>query len=235
MRLRAGIGIGIGIWLASQTATAATIAVGGFSFEGGEAAFADDAFLASGSGVRHTCLAGAAIPAASIGEALSGSDLGRCVNVSGGGDGIVEVRFLDNRIQNAPGSDLVIFEGSGLLPIGTPEPAERFGVSVLGSSGFTEFTDFDPVATGFSTPNDALHLFAVAIDLSAFGIAPGAQVDRIRLHLRDNGAGSKGADITAVGALHSVPVPEPGTGVLVAMGLAALGAKRSIRDGSTRG
>jgi hypothetical protein len=74
----------------SSSARGTPITVGGFTFPAGEVAFADDASFVSGSGVRSTCTAGGTA-ASSYAEALSGSDLTQCVNVAGGGDGIVEV------------------------------------------------------------------------------------------------------------------------------------------------
>jgi len=210
---------------------AAPISVGGFTFAAGEAAFADDASLVSGSGVRFTCAAGGT-SASSFSEALSGSDITQCANVSGGGDGILEVAFLDNSIINGAGTDLVIFEFSGPKSVGTSDPREYFEVSVLDGTTYSAFVGFDPVATGYviSNPLDS-NLFAVEIDLSSFGIALGAQVDRVRLHLFDNGLGSKGADILALGALNSgATIPEPSTALLMSLGLIGLGVKRRSLD-----
>lgn len=213
---------------------AAPVSVAGFTFAEGEAAFADDAFLASGSGVRFSCTAGG-IEAGSLGQALSGSDLAQCVNVSGGGDGIVEVLFTDNSILNASGTDLVIFELSGEQPVGAADSKERFEVSVFDGSSFSPFFAFDPVATGFAMPESTLDVFAVQIDLSHFGIADDARVDRVRLHLFDNGQGTKGADIAALGAINSAaPVPEPAATPLVLFGLLVLGIRRGSSVLSSR-
>ena len=61
--------------------SASPITVGGFTFDAGEAAFADDAFLVSGSGVRFTCAAGVS-PASSFAKR---ADKGRYVK-SGAGE-----------------------------------------------------------------------------------------------------------------------------------------------------
>jgi hypothetical protein len=217
-----------GILLAPAFASAIPINVGGFTFDVGELAFADDASYVSGSGLRFTCTAGGTA-ASSFGEALSGSDLTQCVNVSGGGDGVVEVLFTDNSISNGNGTDLVIFEVSGPQSPGTPDARERFEVSVFDGSTFSAFAAFDPVATGFGTPDPTLDVFAIEIDLSSFGLGAGATIDRVRLHLFDNGLGSKGADIAALGAVNSgPPVPEPSTALLLAFGLLALAAWRRV-------
>ncbi len=217
-----------------SSSSATPISVAGFNFAAGEIAFADDAFLVSGSGVRFNCTAGGTA-ASSFGEALSGSDVTQCVNVVGGGDGIVEVLFTDNSIANGAGVDLVIFEVSGPQSPGTPDPAERFEVSVFDGSAYSPFVAFDPIATGFGTPDPTLDVFAVQIDLSAFGIAPGSQIDRVRLHLFDNGQGSKGADIAALGALNSgAPVPEPSPILLLAGSLLLFAWRRRGHRRSSR-
>lgn len=207
--------------LVPSVALGATISVGGFTFVDGETAFADDASVVSDSGLRFTCTAGGTA-ATSFAQALSGSDVTQCVNVVGGGSGVLEVLFTDNSILNGAGTDLVIFEVSGPQATGTADVSERFAVSVFDGASFYPFVSVDPVATGFHTPEPTLDIFAVQIDLSAFGVASGAAVDRIRLHLFDNQGGSKGADIVALGALNSAPaLPEPSAAVLLLIGVAA--------------
>ena len=218
------------ILLLPTAAFGSPISVGGFSFTAGEAAFADSGSLVSGSGVRFNCTAGGTA-ASSYAEALSGSDVTQCVNVAGGGDGVVEVQFTDNAVQNGAGVDLIIFEVSGPQSPGTPDPAEHFEVSIFNGTAFSAFVGFDPVATGFGTPDPTLDIFAVQIDLSSFGIAPGASVDRVRLHLFDNGLGSKGGDIAALGALNSVP--DPSTALLVSSFILVLAGRRG-RSRSTK-
>jgi hypothetical protein len=206
--MRGNLALFIAFSLAANLASAAPISVAGFTFDDGERAFADDAFLASGSGVRFNCTAGGTA-ASSFADALSGSDVTQCVNVSGGGDGIVEVVFTDNSIQNEPGTDLVIFEVSGPQTIGTADPRERFEVSIFDGSGFSSFMAYDPIATGFGTPDPTLDVFAVEIDLSLFGIAAGERVDRLRLHLFDNGLGSKGASLLSARFIPQRPFRSP--------------------------
>jgi hypothetical protein len=206
--------------VACQAGAAAPFELAGYVFSSGEQAFADDAFLASGT-IRWWCVSAGLDPATSVSEALTGSDTDHCVNNNTGDTGIVEVLFLDNQILNDVGADLVIFEGSGTLPAGTPDERERFGVSVFDGSDFTEYQYFDPISFG------ADGLFTVALDLDLFGIAGGDTVDRVRLHIFDVGLGTKSADISALGALNSVP--EPGTASLMALGLLILtrSARRS--------
>jgi hypothetical protein len=112
----------------------------------------------------------------------------------------------------------------------TRDPRERFELSVFDGHSFTPRQDFDPVATGFNScgdPTVCLDLFAVAIDLEAFGIAQGESIDRLQLRIFDVGLGTKSADVTAVGALNSGdPIPEPNTALLLSLGLTGLAAKR---------
>jgi hypothetical protein len=70
----------------ATNALAAPITVGGFTFDAGKEAFADDVSLVSGSGVGFTCATGGP-STPSYAAALTGSDISQCVNVSGGGDG----------------------------------------------------------------------------------------------------------------------------------------------------
>lgn len=220
------IALGAGLCLLATAAFASPINVGGYSFSG-EASFADDAFLVSGT-IRFNCLGGGwgvTPEATSVAEALAGSDLSRCVNNDTGNSGIVEAIFSDNLILNEAGPDLVVFELSGAMAAGTPDPRENFGLSVHDGAAFTPFTYFDPVATGTSfcgDPLQCLDTFSVEIDLSAFGLSDGQTVDRVRLHIFDVGLGTKSADIGALGALNSAPIPEPATGLLVAGGVLLL-------------
>jgi len=203
-------------------ASAAPITVGGFTFTDGEAAFADDAFLVSGT--IRMC-GGGFPPATSIDVALSGANVTDCANNNTGNSGIVEVLFTDNSVVNGPGPDLVIFELSGPLAPGTPDPRERFELSVFDGIGFTPLQGFDPVATGLNScgdPSVCLDLFAVAIDLGAFGLADGATTSRLQLRIFDVGLGTKSADLTAAGALNSQPIPEPSTLALVLVGFVGM-------------
>jgi hypothetical protein len=210
------------LFVCAGAANGAPITVGGFTFTDGEAAFADDAFLVSGT--IRMC-GGGFPPATSIDVALSGSNVSDCANNNTGDSGIIEILFNDNSVVNGPGPDLVIFELSGPLALGTPDPRERFELSVFDGTAFTPLQGFDPIATGFNScgdPSVCLDLFAVAIDLGAFGLVDGATTGRLQLRIFDVGLGTKSADITAVGALNSQPVPEPSTLALVLLGFVGM-------------
>ena len=218
----------LGSFALGQGASALTL--GGFTFELGERAFADDGFLVSGT-IRWWCGSGT-----SIRDSISGSDLSDCLNNNTGDSGIVEVLFLDNTIVNGPGTDLVIFELSGHLDPGTPDPRERFGVSIFDGTSFSPFVEFNPIATGMESLPGALDIFVVEIELADFGLAAGAQTQRVRLHIFDVGLGTKSADIGALGALNSDPVPEPTAVALLLLGIALLPllSMRTRRGGRSR-
>jgi hypothetical protein len=217
--------IPICILLFVSGASASPITVGGFNFPAGEEAFGDHAVLAAGT-IRFNCLGGGwgvTEPAESVSEALSGSDLSLCVNNDTGDSGVVEVLFLNNAILNGPGVDLVVFELSGAMPPGTPDPKENFGISIYDGVTFTPFSYFDPLATGTSfcgDPTLCLDTFSVQVELSDFGIPEGGLVHRVQLHIFDVGLGTKSADIGALGALNSIP--EPSTFVLTLVGMVLL-------------
>ncbi len=208
--------------LCAASAHAAPISVGGFTFTAGEEAFADDAVLVSG------VITGADAP--TIKTVLVGSSISDSFNTGDSGGGIVEVLFTDNAIVNGPGADLVIFELSGDRPAGTPDPAEVFDVSIFDGFSFSSFVTVTPVATGFPDPADpTLDVFAVQVDLSSFGIAPGGTTDRVRLHIFNANLGSKSADLTALGALNSLTVPEPSSSAALVVSLSALALLRRRR------
>ncbi len=222
-----GVGVRafLAIWLFAAAAQAAPISVGGFTFSAGEEAFADDAILVSG------VITGADGP--TIKTTLVGSSISDSFNTGDSGGGIVEVLFTDNLIVNGAGADLVLFELSGDQPAGTPDPREIFEISIFNGVSFSSFVTVTPVATGFPDPADiTLDVFAIQVDLSSFGIAFGGTTSRVRLHIWNANLGSKSADLTALGALNSLSVPEPSSAVTLAIELGALAIIRRRRRDS---
>jgi len=207
------VSMGLGVSAASAT----PITVGGYVFEAGEEAFADDVALVEGSLTTHT--------EEQARQILSGSYVGDTIRVITPDVAVLEIVFTDNAILNGPGTDLVIFELSGALGAGTPDHTERFEVTVFDGSAFPPFVSFDPIDTGYPDPNGGLNIFAVEIDVSNFGVASGATTQRVRIRLVDNLV-HRSADPTALGALSSVSVPEPAPTLLVVLGLLGTGFRR---------
>jgi hypothetical protein len=203
----------VSMTLGVLTAGAAPITVGGYVFEAGEEAFADDVALVEGSLTTHT--------EEQARQILTGSYVGDTIRVITPDVAVLEVVFADNAILNGPGTDLVIFELSGALGAGTADHTERFDVTVFDGSSFPAFVSFDPVDTGYPDPNGGLNIFTVEIDVSDFGVAAGATTQRVRIRLVDNLV-HRSADPTALGALSSVSVPEPPPVLLLVLGLLGL-------------
>ena len=61
---------------------------------------------------------------------------------------------------------MVVFELSGHLEPGTPEPRERFGISIFDGVSFSSFVEFDPIATGLESFPGSLDIFIVEVDLT---------------------------------------------------------------------
>ncbi len=199
------------------TAIAAPITVAEFTFAAGEEAFADEALVTSGVVTGAT--------AEQVQSTLVGSNLGDSIRVITPDVAVIEIAFSDNAIVNGPGTDLVIFELSGSKPaVGFADVNERFEVSVLDGPDFSNFVEVVPVNTGFLAPHDdSLSVYVVEIDLTSFGFPAGQVTNRVQIRLVDHLA-SRSADPTALGALNSVP--EPGTGLLLSVGLLVLSARR---------
>jgi len=189
--------------------------VAGFPFEAGEQAFADDAVVISGIVTGATD--------EQVRSTLVGSNLGDSIRVITPDVAIIEISFTDNLIQNGDGNDLVIFELSGSAkPVGFADVNERFEVSLLGGAGFSPFVEVVPVNTGFVAPHDpTLSAYVVELDLADFGFAPGETTGSVRIRLVDHLV-SRSADPTALGALNSIPIPEPYPGFLIGIGLASI-------------
>lgn len=200
----------------------------GYDFQAGEEAFADDAAVVSGTVTGAT--------SATVFSTLVGSNLGDSIRVITPDVAVIEVSFLDNVIVNGPGADLIVFELSGAsTPVGFADANERFEISVLNGSDFSPFQEFVPVNTGFLAPHDpSLSAYVVEIDLSDFGLAVGETTQSIRLRLVDHLV-SRSADPTALGALNSLPVPEPSTGLLSLFGITGLVVRRRQMNWSRRG
>jgi|GEM_PF-3587383 len=124
-----------------------------------------------------------------------------CPATSTQGDAEFETHFTNNRVVNLPGPDLVVFE------LGSGAGNEPFSLSVFDPSqgGFTSPQTVQTLATNFSDCS-GLRINVAEIDLSAFGVAPGAAVSRLKFdNLFVPNVVAAGAEISDVLALHSAP------------------------------
>jgi hypothetical protein len=138
------------------------------------------------------------------------SDLATCTFVSLGDGGSIALQFIDNVLTGSDSSDLDLW----IFEVG-PDVEDTF--VEVSSDG----TNWSPVGKVFGS--------TAGIDLDAFGFGTSSAFFYVRL--TDDGAEgdqsgiSVGADIDAVGAISTRPVPEPGTLALFAVGMATIAAR----------
>jgi hypothetical protein len=194
--------------LASVPAHAGTITLAGYTFS--DNAFADQVLSCSGQLLfNSTGILGdnqwlGLNNFADLESAIIGSNLNTYVSL-GINSLYLELGFSDNLVVNGPGADLVLFELSRL---------DDFSVSLtVGGPVITAVSN----STGYSNGNYGVN--AALVDLSSLGVQSGNSVDRIVLHKavvdNPNPFISVYPDVAAVGALNSVPVPEPGFTLLL--------------------
>jgi hypothetical protein len=184
-----------------STAAAATITLGGFTFD--TTAFPTNASFVSGGPPSLSFATTGNINS----DLLKATDSDLTSYIFGTPVDFT-VTFGNAALQNRAGSDFVIFE------LGTPDD-----VSVkVGSTTHTYLT----VDTGFTAAGFALN--AIGIDLSDFGIANNALLSTIEVNNASPVTGS--ASLDAIGALNTASVPEPGTFVSLAGGLLLLACLR---------
>ena len=143
------------------------------------------------------------------------ASLDACEFVSLGDGGSITLHFTDNVLTGSDSTalDLWIFE------VG-PDVEDTF--VEVSSDG----TNWSPVGKVFGS--------TAGVDLDAFGFDTSAAFAFVRL--TDDGAEgdqsgpSVGADIDAVGAISTRPVPEPGTLALGALGIASVATRRHFRS-----
>lgn len=197
-----------GTWLLAVTPLAAApISIAGTTYD--TVNFADTLINSQAVGGSFTTSSG------TLASAVTGSDVTQwafCNCTSA----FVELGFTDNVVTNGAGADLALFE------IGTPD---NFGLS-LTVGGVTQTVA--SVATGFNAGGFGINL--ATIDLSLFGLAPGATINSIVVNMGFPYANTASSPtLGAVVALHdSTAVPEPTLLALLGAGLAG-GALRLRR------
>jgi len=172
-------------------------AIGGYTFPLGEQDFVDDVNYISGLD-----------PGAFELAKIIGSDVSTSLANSGGTGTItvIDALFLDNRIYNMPGPDLILFENGGFI---SGNFGESVSVSVKYNDVYTASIEYQTIYCGVDDSWGSL--FAAEIDLTDFGVPEGDWINIVRIHLEDTGS-LDSADVAAIGSLHSPQVLYPDGG-----------------------
>lgn len=200
--------------LMAGTLPARALSIGGLSLD--EAAFADT--LIASSGTYDTA---GGTPA----DVLTDASLSTWARSSTPG-AWVELGFADNRIVNGAGNDIALFEQGHEAYEYSQEGFDSFEITINGITRLYFTTETTTIV-------DDHNVNMTMLDLSFFGIADGATIDRLRIGMDYETRGSY-PQLMLVAGIHSVaaPVPEPATAASALLGLAALALWR--RRGQAR-
>src|SRR6218665_526487 len=128
----------------------------------------------------------------------------------------VVLGFTDNRVVNGPGDDIALFEVGHEAYEYSQEGFDSFNITINGVTRLY-FT------TETTTIIDDYNVNMTRLDLSHFGVAAGATIDRIEIGMDYDTRGSR-PQLQLVAAINSItaPVPEPETYALMLLGLAGV-------------
>ncbi len=215
--------LGLGIVVLGLPSNATAVLIGGVEFPAGAVSFADSIISYEplfGGGPAPSAANSEPSNALGIPEVPGNTSIGACSGdplacpfVSLGSGGRLTLQFTDNLLTGSDDSDLDLW----IFEVG-PDVEDTFvEISADGAIWFA-------VGSVFGTTS--------GIDIDAFGFDSTDTFGFVRL--RDDpdegsqGGASVGADIDAVGAISTIQTaPEPGAFALVALGLAAVGYRRT--------
>lgn len=201
--MKPGLNAAAALLIAAAPAAQA-LEIGGLSLD--EAAFADT--LMASSGTYDT--AGGTLEAV-----LTDASLSSWARSSTPG-AWVELGFTDNRVVNGAGNDIALFEQGHEAYEYSQEGFDSFEITINGITRLYFTTETTTIV-------DDHNVNMTMLDLSFFGMADGATIDRLRIGMDYETRGSY-PQLMLVAGIHSVaaPVPEPATAASALLGLAAL-------------
>ena len=193
---------------ASLAASAQSLAIGGLNLD--ELGFADTLLSAEGSFSSN---------AGSVAQALTDHDLSSWVQSSTPGARVV-LGFSNNRVVNGAGDDIALFEVGHEAYEYSQEGFDSMWVTINGVRRLYFTTETTTIV-------DDHNVNMTRLDLSHFGVAAGASIDRIEIGLDYDTRGST-PQLQLVAAIHSVaaPVPEPASWALLLAGAGLLARRR---------